>query len=71
MGLLQVSAIAVSPFAPRTVFAGGAGLWRTVDGGLHWSRWGRGLTVPDVLSLLAGDRVYTSTSGSGVWERDA
>ena len=70
-GHLLVGSLSVSPAASHTVYVGGRGLWRSLDGGRHWARWGRGLAVPDVLGIVAGDRVYTSTTGAGVWERDA
>jgi len=70
-----VNAIAVDPGYPSTVFAGGdAGMFRTLDGGVHWERFDFGLPnalVNElVLSSSAGPdgKMRLSTHGRGVWE---
>jgi len=72
--LLGVSALAIDPHAPDTVFAGtGAGVFRTTDGGANWKLRNSGLPDPPLISDLEIDPkrpavVYAAVGTSGVYK---
>ncbi|MGA8923232.1 MAG: hypothetical protein WB682_08810 [Candidatus Dormiibacterota bacterium] len=65
-----VTAVAVDPSDPRTLWVGSSsGLMRSSDGGATWSAAVAGLSKPNAVSAIgsAGDRLYASDS-TGVFE---
>jgi len=71
--------LAIDPSSPSTLYAGdaaGSGIWKSTDGGAHWSTANTGLpgasgSRPPVLSLAVDpgspSTVYAGTYGNGVW----
>ena len=71
-----VTALAVNPANPQTVYAGmdGAGIYVSHDGGVSWVAQNHGLTNRRVSSLAIGQHghaVYVGTLGGGVFARVA
>jgi photosystem II stability/assembly factor-like uncharacterized protein len=67
-----VTALAIDPTNPRSIWAGSsAGLMRSDDGGKTWTMSEAGLTSPSTVSALAfsGGRLYAADS-TGVFELD-
>ncbi|MCA9299475.1 MAG: hypothetical protein KDA28_10435, partial [Phycisphaerales bacterium] len=58
-------------YDPPTIFAGSdSGLWRSIDGGTHWARYGCGMPHAVVVDLAVEadrNRVVVSTQGRGAW----
>ncbi len=53
--------VAVDPAHPATVFAGGPGLWKSADGGAHWTRVAAKPLDGTVVALaFQGGRLYVS-----------
>lgn len=69
---VPVSRLAVSPVDKNTVFAATfLGVYRTTDGGAHWSRFGAGLPFVEVDDIyIAPDASFlrVASFGRGVWE---
>jgi photosystem II stability/assembly factor-like uncharacterized protein len=66
-----VTAVAVDPAHPKTLYAAtaGRGIFRTTDAGESWHPVNAGLTVLDVMSLgidARGRTLYAGTAGGGV-----
>lgn len=71
--------LAVDPTTPKTLYAGdstGSGIWKSTDGGSHWSTMNASLpgasgSRPPILSLAVDpahpSTVYAATYGNGVW----
>lgn len=70
---LRISALAVKPFEPTTVYAAsnGGGVFRSIDSGRTWTPVLSGLLNTDVSSLAfsSGTRLYAGT-GAGVFSLD-
>ena len=85
----NVQALAVDPRDPNTLWAGtgypffeepGDGVWKSTDGGSHWTRAGSELAGLTITALLApevtgrvyaaalGGRVFRSDDGGATWE---
>ncbi|HEV7764955.1 MAG TPA: hypothetical protein VGQ76_08145 [Thermoanaerobaculia bacterium] len=77
-----IVAIAIDPQSSDTVYAMtllGAGVYKSIDGGAHWTLANSGLSSPVYLSLLldpsnpqtlylgAGGNIYKSTDGAASW----
>ncbi|HLW52992.1 MAG TPA: hypothetical protein VKW06_09115 [Candidatus Angelobacter sp.] len=69
---VPVIRLTVSPVDKNTVFAGTfLGVYRTTDGGAHWSRFGAGLPFVEVDDIyIAPDASFMriASFGRGVWE---
>jgi photosystem II stability/assembly factor-like uncharacterized protein len=69
---IPVHVIQVAPWNATEVYAGtDFGLYRSMDSGAHWERYGQGLPLVSTTDLyLAPDRSFirVSTFGRGVWE---
>jgi hypothetical protein len=67
-----VSALAIDPQTPTTVYAGTeSGVFRTTDGGSKWRPFSRGLTTPYVTDLAiasTGRVLYAGTLFGGVFD---
>jgi photosystem II stability/assembly factor-like uncharacterized protein len=69
LGVWAVPSLVIDPLAPNTLYAGAAdGLYRTLDGGVVWTRAAGGLGYTQILALAAAsstDRtiVYAGTIG--------
>ena len=70
----SVSALAIDPTAPQTVYAGtpgGGGVFKSTDGGNNWKAINTGLTSTDVKALVidptAPQILYVGTDGNGVF----
>jgi hypothetical protein len=79
----DVSALAIDPDTPRTLYAGGSGgVFKSTDGGDTWGAANAGLPTTDAVWALAidpstpqtlyagtlfGDGVFKSTDGGGTW----
>ena len=66
-----VTAVAVDPAHPKTLYAAtaGSGIFRSTDAGENWHPFNAGLTVLDVMSLgidARGRTLYAGTAGGGV-----
>jgi hypothetical protein len=66
-----VTAVAVDPSNPKTVYTAtaGSGIFRSTDAGESWHPFNAGLTVLDVMSLgidARGRTLYAGTAGGGV-----
>jgi hypothetical protein len=64
--------VAIDPRNGGTIYAGTSnGVWRSVDGGAHWSALNSGLPMIGGVNALAIDpqtgAVYAATSGGGVF----
>jgi photosystem II stability/assembly factor-like uncharacterized protein len=72
--LLGVSALAIDPLAPNTVFAGtGVGIFKTTDGGANWKLKNGGLPDAPLVTDLAIDPkrpavVYAAVGTSGLYK---
>jgi photosystem II stability/assembly factor-like uncharacterized protein len=65
--------VRVDPAAPDVLYCGNAvGVYRSMDRGETWSRFGTGLPAASVQDLQVGDggRVRIATYGRGAWEID-
>jgi hypothetical protein len=68
----RVTAIAIDPKAPSTVYVGaiGSGVWKTADGGATWAPIADSLPSLDVAAIAvdpsAPSRVYVALAGTGV-----
>jgi uncharacterized protein (TIGR03437 family) len=75
-------AMAVDPSSPQTVYMAAAdlGVFKSIDGGAHWTRSNNGITAAPSVSLLtidashpqtlyaaAGAQVYRSLDGAATW----
>lgn len=67
-----VARLVVSPLDKNTVYAATfLGVYRTTDGGAHWSRFGAGLPfveVDDIYASPDGSFLRAASFGRGVWE---
>src|SRR5206468_3479505 len=69
-----ITALAVDPQNPNTVYAGtiGGGVFKSANGGASWSAANFGLTAADVRALAVDPRnpstVYAGTNGAGVFK---
>src|SRR5215475_4432304 len=78
----SVTALAVAPTSPPTVYAAvGGGMFKTTDGGMSWSASNTGLPNTTVVALAidptapatvyaatnGGYRVFKTTDGGGSW----
>lgn len=64
--LPPITRLAYAPSNPNIVYAGGKGIWKSIDGGLHWQK--AGMDGREIMGLAVNDqdpsRVYvTSTDG--------
>jgi photosystem II stability/assembly factor-like uncharacterized protein len=68
------NALAVDAAHPLTLFAGSdTGLWQTIDGGLHWSRFDDNLPRAPIMDIMIHPTrrtIYAATYGRGVYARD-
>lgn len=77
-----VTSLAIDPQNADTIYAAtliGAGVYKSIDGGAHWTLANSGLSSPVYFSLLidpsnpqtlylgAGGNIYKSTDGAGSW----
>ncbi|MEM1448228.1 MAG: hypothetical protein AAF957_08575 [Planctomycetota bacterium] len=66
-----VAAVPRGPFRPPVLFAGtDQGLFHSVNGGVNWQRYGRGLphaVVVDLAVEVGRGRIVAATQGRGVW----
>jgi photosystem II stability/assembly factor-like uncharacterized protein len=71
----NVVALAIDPVMPATIYAArlslGAGVFKSTDGGAHWSAINTGITAPFITALALDVQtpttVYAGTSGIDVW----
>jgi photosystem II stability/assembly factor-like uncharacterized protein len=69
----RVTAIAIDPTSPSTIYVGaaGSGVWKTSDGGASWAPIADSLPSPDVAAIAVdpttGSRVYVALAGTGVF----
>jgi len=68
---VRVTAVAVDPAHPKTLYAAtaGSGVFRSRDAGESWHPFNAGLTVRDVIALdidAQGRMLYAGTAGGGV-----
>jgi hypothetical protein len=70
---VPIDVIKVDPGDTATLYAGTElGLYRSIDGGTNWARFGAGslplVEVSDICTSPAGKRLVASTYGRGFWE---
>ena len=69
----SVTALAIDPTATATLYAGiiGGGVYKSTDGGQHWTAINTGLTNTHVTALAIDPQtpttLYAGTGGSGVF----
>lgn len=70
----DVSAVALDPTHPATIYIGGRGLFKSIDGGANWQPASTGLTAAQVtgITVLAIDpanptTLYAASFGSGIF----
>jgi photosystem II stability/assembly factor-like uncharacterized protein len=64
----SVSALAIDPAAPATLYAGtdGGGVWKSTDSGGRWASRSRGLGSPDVFALAVAPGHVLAGTGAGI-----
>src|SRR5205814_962914 len=69
---VPINVVKVDPGDNQTIYVGTeVGLYRSIDGGANWSRYGTGLplvSVTDVSIAFDGSSVRIATYGRGFWE---
>ena len=72
---VQANALIAEPGHPAVMFAGTYdGVWRCGDGGVHWTRAGRGLRAVAIVALAAtaeGDTLFAGSEEGAVYVRGA
>ena len=66
----SVNSIAIDPSNPDIIYAGGFGVFSSLDGGRSWSQINADLPIPTVTSFAIGTSktgtIYIATSGAGI-----
>jgi photosystem II stability/assembly factor-like uncharacterized protein len=75
---LPIAVVAIDPAVPATIYAASAfgtsagGVFKSVDGGMHWANADTGLPYPDVTALVVdptrADTLYAGVTGLGIFE---
>ena len=67
----SVTALAIDPTTSAIMYAGGADVYKSTDGGQHWAAINTGLTNTHVTALALDPQtpttLYAGTGGSGVF----